>query len=412
MKGKLNDWFERSICLTAFAICVFPKALPALILLAGILWIAAIPAKEKWNSLKKNKYHFLACTGLFWVYLLSMLYTENIPHGWTKIETSLSLLIFPLICYTSFSNQERITGRVIRWFIYGCIAGTAICLGYALFCYCFPQVAIANQWSEWDYKLYFFWKDRLSPFLHTTYISMYLAASIAFLIFGTAAPAFNKKISLLLIFLFSVMILLLSSRAGLITLGLLWGIFISKTVITEKAYLKAALILSLVISIFTALFLKSEQFNLRVSSMFSVFLKPGQQDMNMEKSLIRFKIWPAAFETGVRHLPLGTGIGDASDVLDNTFIENGMALTMEKSLNAHNQFLQTFIASGIPGMLALVILLAVPITLSLRNKNRAYLTFLSIVIINFLFESMLQTQAGVIFFAFINSILFCTFLKK
>ncbi len=412
MKEKLHTYFAYSLCAIACMIPLFPNALPLLIILSLALWLIAVPTQVKLENLKKNIIYFFAFSGLFWTYLLSMLYTANQSEGWMKIETSLSLILFPLLFFTSFDKKTTIPERAIRWFVYGCIAATVTCYLYSLFYYLFPEVVIANKWSDYDYKLYFFWKERLSPFLHTTYLSMYLNTAILFLTFRAVHPSISKTGRLLLISLFSITILLLSSRAGLITLALLWAILIFRMLVYEKQFLPAGLIIALIIAVFSGLFFLSEQFHLRVSSMFGVFTGTDKENTAIQKSLIRLKIWPAAYETGIKQLPWGAGIGDANDKLQETYVENGMIQDMERMLNAHNQFLQTFIAAGIPGLLALLLLLLLPVYHSVKNKDWLALTFISILTINFLFESMFQTQAGIVFFAFINTALFSPYLKK
>lgn len=410
---KFAPYFHLATCIVAFTLPVYPRALPVLIALAALLWIVSISARETWNNLKNNKYYFFICSGLFWVYLLSMSYSANQQEGWMKIETSLSLLLFPLFLFSTFKPGEaNSTEKIVRWFVYGCIASTITCFVYSLFCYLFPDIAVSNKWSDYDYKLYFFWKDRLSPFIHTTYISMYLNTAIAFLLFSSSSLPFRKRSSLLLISLFSVTVLLLSSRAGLITLGILWICIIYKTIIAEKQYASGLAILLFIAAVFTGLYFRSDEFNLRISSMFSAFSSPAVENPAIEKSLIRFKIWPVALETGLNNLPFGAGIGDASDALQAAYTEKSMVSEMGKFLNAHNQFIQTLVATGIPGLLSLLLLLLFPAYLSIKNNNQAYAAFLLIIIINFLFESMLQTQAGVVFFSFLNTVLFCSFLKK
>jgi predicted transglutaminase-like protease len=79
---------------------------------------------------------------------------------------------------------------------------------------------------------------------------------------------------------------------------------------------------------------------------------------------------------------------------------------LEGNLNAHNTFYQAFIALGLVGFLILLITLFMPLVVSIKTKDYLYVSFLLIIMFNFCFESMLETQAGVMFYAFFNS-LFC-----
>ena len=81
-----------------------------------------------------------------------------------------------------------------------------------------------------------------------------------------------------------------------------------------------------------------------------------------------------------------------------------MTGALEHKLNAHSQFLQTGIALGIPGLSALVAMLLVPLSLR-RNRFILFISLTVIMTLNFLVESMLEVQAGVIFYAYFSSLL-------
>ncbi len=80
-----------------------------------------------------------------------------------------------------------------------------------------------------------------------------------------------------------------------------------------------------------------------------------------------------------------------------------MSLIHAKKLNFHNQFLQTWAEVGILGFLLLVFLMFRPFFL--KNQHPLFLIFVSLTLIGFLTESMLERQAGVVLFAFMYPLL-------
>jgi cellulose synthase/poly-beta-1,6-N-acetylglucosamine synthase-like glycosyltransferase len=68
--------------------------------------------------------------------------------------------------------------------------------------------------------------------------------------------------------------------------------------------------------------------------------------------------------------------------------------------------LQTSIALGLAGFLVLVAMLLFPALRALQRHQDIYLVFLFIFSIAILSESMLEIQAGVVFYAFFNVFLF------
>jgi O-antigen ligase len=100
------------------------------------------------------------------------------------------------------------------------------------------------------------------------------------------------------------------------------------------------------------------------------------------------------------------GTGDVKDALYVKYAEKGMDAALDKKLNVHCQYLQTFVALGIAGFAILVLMLILPGILAVKRKDKLYLLFLCIFALNILVESMFETQAGVVFYAFFNAFLF------
>jgi len=102
------------------------------------------------------------------------------------------------------------------------------------------------------------------------------------------------------------------------------------------------------------------------------------------------------------------GTGDVEDALVKKYQEKGISMAAEQRLNAHNQYIQTYLAIGLPGFLILALMLFLPAWQAFRRYNLVYFLFLSIMAFNFIFESMLEAQSGVVFYAFFNVFLFAT----
>jgi O-antigen ligase len=117
----------------------------------------------------------------------------------------------------------------------------------------------------------------------------------------------------------------------------------------------------------------------------------------------RIEIWKETISLLPEYWLLGTGTGDVKDVLNKEYQENDFAYGYEKSLNAHNQYLQSFLALGIIGLLLFLLTIITP-WLMRSSYHPLLLMLLFILALNCLTESMLEAQRGAIFFALMISI--------
>ena len=122
----------------------------------------------------------------------------------------------------------------------------------------------------------------------------------------------------------------------------------------------------------------------------------------------RIVVWKTSVELIKENPVFGVGTGDVKDVLISRYKKNKITYAYIYKLNAHCQYLQTFVATGAVGFLILILCLFVPAIIAIKNRNIIYLLFLIIFSFNMLVESMLEVQAGVVFYAFFNSLFFYT----
>ena len=123
-------------------------------------------------------------------------------------------------------------------------------------------------------------------------------------------------------------------------------------------------------------------------------------------TVARMEIWKISIGLIKQHFMFGVGTGDVKDVFMKAYQQQNLYSIFKKKLNAHNQYLQTFVTLGVFGFSLLVAFLLIPVYRSLRKGDYLYTLFLLIFAINILVESMLETQAGVVFYAFFNAFLF------
>jgi O-antigen ligase len=136
--------------------------------------------------------------------------------------------------------------------------------------------------------------------------------------------------------------------------------------------------------------------------------------VNNKQTNHRVYLWRYGAEVIQENFWLGTGTGAADDAL-NEKLENCEApfwngqrtyTLSEKNYNYHNAFIQHFAAHGIVGFLLFSLMFIGPFIYFRGRLEPLAAAFLVLSLISFLTESMLERQAGVLFFSFFYSLFF------
>jgi len=334
------------------------------------------------------------------LYVAGLLYTTNFDYGWFDLEVKLSLFVFPLIFATYgwplFSERQT---RYILWaFVAGCVVGTIMLLGHAGM----------NKFSLGIPNSFYYMK--LAWFFHTSYLSMYYNFAVAFLILmlitGKNMKSWRPGATLAVALFLVHMIFLLSSKAGIIILGINTVLLSGFALIRLNRLRLAGVILATGIFVFgVEYFVTPEAFS-RMSKAEEVISTRTGIRIHAESNADRMAVWFTAREIIKNNLIFGVGTGDVKDALMEGYRKHNFIPALEHKFNAHSQYLQTFITLGLVGFLLLLATLVFPAVRALCMKQDLYLIFLMIFAMNILFESMLEIQQGVIFYAFFNMILF------
>ena len=117
----------------------------------------------------------------------------------------------------------------------------------------------------------------------------------------------------------------------------------------------------------------------------------------------RIENWESILRLPIKNILFGVGTGDELDEIQKVRNHKGWAWAYRHNANMHNQYLEVLLRNGILG---LIIFLLVFINLWKRLKKYndfRYLSFLLLITISFMSESMLERQWGVVFFVFFSS---------
>jgi len=185
----------------------------------------------------------------------------------------------------------------------------------------------------------------------------------------------------------------LSSRAGLISLFVVGSTILAFLFLKQKTRLhKIILVVPLLLIVCLTVT------NKRFTHFYNNTITHSSQTDNSTN--VRLQIWRSALNISQHNLIFGVGAGDIKSELKKEYMISGNEFAEKNNLNVHNQFIETLLGQGLIGLLILIGLLVNAFVESIRKKNYLLFIFLIILVINFLFETLLNTQTGVIFFSF------------
>ena len=390
-------WFS---CLAiAFFIPVFWKIVPSLIGIMFLNWLidGRFVSNCRLLTREKKREWAFSFSLLYLLYVIGLLYTTNFDYGLFDLEVKLSLFIFPLIFATSpwplFSMKR--TQSVLWAFVAGCTTGALILLGHAA----------VNEYALGIFNSFYYMK--LAWYFHATYLSMYYNFALAILLYQLMiTPRFRSAIVILILF-FIGMIFLLVSKAGMLTMILL---LLSAAIYAwfklKKGWTGALIIGAGVMCFLIAYLFAPVTFSRVAGAERVVSSSPQANRVKAESNADRMAVWSTAGGIIKKNLLFGVGTGDVKDALLEGYRENQVIPALEHKFNAHSQYLQTFVTLGLAGFLLLLAMLVLPAIRAIRIEQILYLVFLVIFSLNILFESMLEIQQGVVFYAFFNIFLF------
>ena len=383
---NIESW---SFCLLAFLLPTFPKFVPLSIALIGLVLIVQLILKRKketWSKITLRPQHFLAL--LFILYLIGMIYSENMYFGWKDIEAKMSFIIFPILFGIIEIRQLKINTKLIfLYFIIGCLVSVVLNFTGAAFC-------LLNGESG---SFRCFTSSNLAYNAHVNHISMYYGLSI----FALINIPYPRPLKIIGVSLFIISIALMLSIGGYIAIfaGSLVGFILIRKRI-KKLKLITVSLLGVFLLIFFVLFdeIKSnyDQMYRNIDTKEEMY---DRANTYSESLLTRLVVWDVALETLNQH-PLGVGTGDVKDVLINRYANLGLTKMERQKLNPHNQYLQTGVSIGYLGILLMILLLLFSFLKGLKSNNVILSAFVVMISVNMLFESFMEIQAGIIFCAF------------
>lgn len=368
------------------------------IVILGINWLASGHLKYKLQQFYRNKYALLF-SGLYLIYAAGLLYSKNLHVGFVILENKLSLLIFPLIL-SGYSIDKNLLERILLIFTISCFVAILI-----------STIHASNIYIDTTDPSTFSYREALIDFFkyHPTYISIYIFFSIFIILYFLvnpqgSIPIYLKLLATFTVIYFLIVSLLLSARMPLFSFIMIMLFFICSILYQKKKF--GWIILSFIILVASLYSLyQVPVVNQRLVEIAYTPLKPPV-GIHHNSTNLRVGILYCSAELLKKHWLLGLGTGDMQSHLNNCYQTNQFSEVMyaNNGYDPHSQYIEIWLTLGIIGLGLLIANFILPMKFAFQEKNRLYLAFLILVALCCLTESVFNTQKGVVFFAFFNSL--------
>lgn len=398
------------IALILICIPISKQATSLSVFLLVINWFFIIERKSFLNKVR-SLFKDYPLVLLYMAYIIGMIFTTNTKSGWFDLEIKLSFILLPIIFATLPENY--FTKKALKNTLYSFISGNIV-----YFLICIIAAFIRYQQTKSTSTFYYI---ELSIFHHPSYSAMFAVFAICaafFIITKRVHFELTKTTFYLLISVSAILLLftfLLSSKAGIISLAFVFSYFIIEFIIIQKRVILGLILTTIAILALFSIIKTFPNTTTRIKTASNIVKSIAKTDTAMVESLTdgtseRLLIWKSSLNL-IKNHPMGVGTGDIKDELIKEYKRNGLITAADRNYNCHNQYLQTAIAIGIPGLLILVLTLCSLLYMAIKKRFLLPAFFILIFGFNILVESMLETQDGVIFFAVFCS-LFVALLKN
>jgi len=366
---------------------------------------------------------------LYMVFVAGVFYSKNIHSAIFDVQMKLSLFIIPPFIFLLRDFYKKYFNNVLLTFIIANVVAGIICICVAFY----NSLSFKNgsimfdinvpgiyEDTHTEFPTYFAYSD-FSVFKHPTYFSMYITLSFFTVIYFLNNSFYflkniktNKLVYFIIMAFLVLLIYFLKSKAAYMTLFLFTMIYLITYVIKKKKWLIGGAVISCLILLSVIGFRNNSRFYYvksaiaNSSDLTDAIQRKDFQFIVDRYGVDRIPIWMLSSEIISENFMIGVGSGDVSDNLMIKYKKYNLHYFESNKFNAHNQYFETFVALGIIGFMVLMIWLFNPVFLKRNYNSKRFLILIlvGILMINFLFESVLNTISGVIFIAFFYSFLF------
>lgn len=368
----------------------------------SLTWLLTLHFGQKFKVLAKNRLAALSLAYFLWV-VIGGIYSSVPSEAEKDIILKIPFAAWPILIgsLTFFTEHHR--KQIIQWFI----VATAIAILFSFLTAVYNFTLTGDQSELYFSKLVSF---RMVP---PHYLGMYINFAYGISLYGLLTHRYilNKKwLNITFLGLFFISLVFIAVRMQFIVFAVL-NLAVLNFFYTKVSWAKKLLwtlgILVLMFSLTIALPGSRSRLKDTVNEIISF-----EEMVNDKQTNARKFLWREGFQVCINNFWLGTGTGEADRALNqrlepiNARFWDGTShyYLRDKNYNFHNAYLQHWATHGIIGLIIFLLMFIIP--WFYKGATIEGNIFLLVCALSFLTESMMQRQAGVLFFSFFFTVFF------
>lgn len=403
-------WYEQTeyalLLLTTIAAPLSWRLATVGMILLGVIGIVkAVKARRMGNPALSPtaRWCCVSMMALFVVYLVSGLASDNREYGLDVAFSKVYFLVFPLLAL--LSDTRYLTHKHIRGLFYT--------LWLTLIVLFLVRAGVTIDKMIGGTPLKSLLDEKFYP-EHHTYVALYLSVAMAFaatelvrLLTKNKTKTKTKTRDLIILsvgqLLLTLFAMAVNSRAGILAIILIVFATLGYLAWTTRNWRLVLAATALVAACATGLFFLQPESRHRLTKTVENVEGDARTDLN------RYGLEVVKYDMEGWQWIFGLGEGDMKEHLYVRYAAHGYKGGLTgRGMRTHNQYLDTFLGTGLVGLAVLLLMLLLPLRHNRRQEQHDRLVVPSVVLPTLLIlvtEMMLVRQAGIVFIAFTYYIL-------
>lgn len=303
-------------------------------------------------------------------YGVSLLWTHNIEYGITEVVGKCSLLMAVIIGLWSdldFKNS--------KWWYWTMLIFAVELSTLGIIEWCFVILSGGGAHS-------FHW-------MHHTYMALYIMVGMTYACY----QILHKDRMWLwcgLALLMGAFLIGINSKVGLLSMGVITMVYVVAS-LWKKYYLQTCLFVALGMLTIGGTYAAYPMVHNHKDKLSAMIVDDGTNNSQLD-------IWNNSGESIRKANPIiGVGAGDYMDYLIDGYLKNGQHDNATRRYNSHNTYLDTTLATGLVGLVLLVLCFIGTIVLCLYKHDWWLALMIIVVMLSMILESVLERQMGCLF---------------